>query len=254
MVSPGFGKTTVKHSMTQNADMRRESGTCNVCSAPCSSCMHFNRACMGSKAESSDENCRLGGTNQYSMDEGDVSSLRSRACESIQLAVSEASNMLSVNSSHDSLSENADSKQTSSSKCQDSKCLEGLDDNTSCISRASDPNLVSGSHPKNADRTNISCSSASVSLLGAKGSGSAPPFDMSSLPEIPSSKEADTDNSSPKIHSQYTQSQSGKSHLAVPSSMDMERDACSHIVEKSEFLTENIDSLLRKEIEPSVIY
>ncbi|KAF7835260.1 Bromodomain adjacent to zinc finger domain protein 1A [Senna tora] len=188
--------------MTQNADMRRESGTCNVCSAPCSSCMHFNRACMGSKAESSDENCRLGGTNQYSMDEGDVSSLRSRACESIQLAVSEASNMLSVNSSHDSLSENADSKQTSSSKCQDSKCLEGLDDNTSCISRASDPNLVSGSHPKNADRTNISCSSASVSLLGAEGCGSAPPFDMS---------------------------------------------------KKSEFLTENIDSLLRKEIEPSVI-
>lgn len=234
--------------MTQNADMRRESGTCNVCSAPCSSCMHFNRAFTGSKAEFSDENCQLAGTNQYPMDEGDVSSLRSRPCESIQHAVSEASNMHSVNSSHDSLSENADSKQTLSNKFQDSKGLEGIDDNTSCISRASDANLVNGTLPKNADRTNMSCSSASVSLLGAEGSANAPSFDMSGLPEIPSSKDADTSNSSPKIQSQYAQSQSGKSHSSIPSLMDVELDACSDIPEKSECFTDNTDSSLAKEI------
>lgn len=230
--------------MTQNADMRRESGTCNVCSAPCSSCMHFNRACTGSKAEYSDENCRLGGTHQYSMDEGDVSSLRSRACETV---VSEASNMISVNSSHDSLSENADSKQISSNKS-----LEALDDNTSCMSRASNHTLVNGCHPKNADRTNTSCSSASVRLLRAEESGSAPSFDMPGLPEIPSSKEADAGNSSPKTQSQYAQPESGKSHSSIPSSMDMERAANSHIPEKSECFTKSIDSSLKKEIEPSV--
>ena len=64
--------------MIQNIDMRLESGTCNVCSAPCSSCMHLNHALMGSKAEEfSDENCRIGEAN--SMDEDNACSLRSRA-------------------------------------------------------------------------------------------------------------------------------------------------------------------------------
>ncbi|KAL5182112.1 Bromodomain adjacent to zinc finger domain protein 1A [Glycine soja] len=130
---------------------RLESGTCNVCSAPCSSCMHLNHALMGLKAEEfSDENCRIGEAN--SMDEDNEYSLRSRACESSQHTVSEASNMQSVNSSHDALSENADSRQIILNKYQDSKHLEGLDDNTSCISRASDANLVNDSHQRNEER------------------------------------------------------------------------------------------------------
>ncbi|KAJ1415165.1 Zinc finger, PHD-type [Sesbania bispinosa] len=173
--------------------MRLESGTCNVCSAPCSSCMHLNRAFMGSKAEEySDENCRSGEANQYSTDEGDGSSLRSRACERSKHAVSETSNMPSVYSSHDdSLSENAESKQALSEKYQDSKCLEGLDDSTSCISRASKANLESGNHQINSDRINISCSSASASHLGAEGSRIGPSVDMSGSSEILSSKDAD---------------------------------------------------------------
>ncbi|KAK7308008.1 hypothetical protein VNO77_41556 [Canavalia gladiata] len=225
-----------------NTDMRPESGTCNVCSAPCSSCMHLNHAVMGSKAEEfTDENCRLGeGSNQYSMDEGNAYSLRSRACESSQHAVSEASNMQSVNSSHDSLSENAESRQILSNKYQDSKYLEGHDDNTSCISRASDANLVNDSQQRNAERINISCSSASVSHLGAEGSGSAPSLD--------------TGHSSPKVQRLHVQSQSGKSLSGSPNLMNVERDSCSLFPEKlSECSIENSSSSLTKEREPIVV-
>ncbi|KAK7258172.1 hypothetical protein RIF29_32675 [Crotalaria pallida] len=143
--------------------------------------MHRNRALMGSKGEEfSDENCRLGEeANQYSMDDGDGSSLRSRACEKLKCAVSETSNMPSVDSSHDSLSENAESRHAFSRKYQESKCLDGQDDNASCISRASNANLMNGGHQTNADRINISCSSASISHLGAEGSGSGPSVDLS---------------------------------------------------------------------------
>ncbi|CAJ1926292.1 unnamed protein product [Sphenostylis stenocarpa] len=157
--------------MTQNTDMRLESGTCNVCSAPCSSCMHLNHALMGSKAEEfSDENCRIGAAiDQCSMDEDNAYSLRSRACESSQHTVSEASNMQSVISSHDALSEKAKSRQIELNKYEDSKHLEGHDDNTSCISRASDTNLVNGSHQRNEEQTIMhverdSCSPVSEKL------------------------------------------------------------------------------------------
>ncbi|RDX94140.1 Bromodomain adjacent to zinc finger domain protein 2B, partial [Mucuna pruriens] len=160
-VSLKSGKKFVKHSMIQNADMRLESGTCNVCSAPCSSCMHLNRAFMGSKVEEfSDENCRLGEANQHCTDEGDGSSLRSRACERSKHAVSETSHMASVSSTHDSLSENAENRRALSEKYQDSKCLESLDDSTSCISRTSN-----------------------VSHLGAEGSGNGPSVGISGLSE-----------------------------------------------------------------------
>jgi hypothetical protein len=119
--------------------------------------MHLNHALTGSKAEEfSDENCRSGEANgQNSMNEGNVHSLNSRACENLQHVVSETSNMLSVNSSHDSLSENAESKQILLNKTQDPNHLEGHDDNTSCISRASDANLMNDSHLRIADRMNI---------------------------------------------------------------------------------------------------
>ncbi|XP_004511407.1 protein PARALOG OF AIPP2-like isoform X2 [Cicer arietinum] len=229
--------------------MRLESGTCNVCSAPCSSCMHLNHALTGSKAvEFSDDNCRSGEANsQNSMNESNVHSLTSRACENTQHAVSEASNMLSVNSCHDSLSENAESRQILMNKYQDPKHLEGHDDNTSCISRASDANL------RNADGINIPCSSASVSHIGAERSGIAPSVDMSCL-EIPSSKDADTDHSSPKVQRLHGQSETGKSLSDNQSLMHMERGSNSHIPEKvSEGSIENCSSSLSKESVPIVI-
>ncbi|KAJ6360383.1 hypothetical protein OIU77_004403 [Salix suchowensis] len=100
--------------MRQKVRMRAESGTCNVCSAPCSSCMHLKLACMGSKGdEFSDETCRVTASSQYSNndDDGDgIVPFKSRALHSLQHTTSEASNLLSVSSSHDSLSENAESK------------------------------------------------------------------------------------------------------------------------------------------------
>lgn len=94
--------------------MRAESGTCNVCSAPCSSCMHLNLALMGSKTEEfSDETCRETSGSQYSINESNViHSFKGRPCDSLQHTASEASNPLSVNSSHDSFSVNAESKVT----------------------------------------------------------------------------------------------------------------------------------------------
>ncbi|RYR69532.1 hypothetical protein Ahy_A03g016088 [Arachis hypogaea] len=185
-------KKFVKHSMIQNADMELESGTCNICSAPCSSCMHLNRALTGTKAEEcSDENCRSGEPSQFSMDVSDLSSHRSTACERLKHAVSETSNLLSVNSGHESLSENAETTQTLSEKYHDAKCLEGPDDSSSCISRNSNANLVSDSHQRDADKINISCSSSSVSHLGVEGSTSGPSVYISGLCEIPSSKDAD---------------------------------------------------------------
>jgi len=113
-VSPQPETELGKCSMSKKVHMRGESGTCNVCSAPCSSCMHLNRALMGSRTEEfSDESCRVNAVSQYSVNEsGTLSSLKSRASDNLQHTTSETSNLHSVNSSHDSFSENADSKST----------------------------------------------------------------------------------------------------------------------------------------------
>ncbi|KAK8463694.1 hypothetical protein PHAVU_011G017900 [Phaseolus vulgaris] len=186
MVSLKSGKKFDEHSMIQKAEMRLESGTCNVCSAPCSSCMHLNRALMGSKTkEFSDENSRLGEANQYCTVEADGSSSPgSRACERLKKhPVNESSHKPSISSTHDSQSENVENGQALSGKYQDSKCLESLDDITSCISRTSDANLASGSQQINTDRINVSCSSTLVSHLEAERSRNGPSVDMSGLSE-----------------------------------------------------------------------
>ncbi|XP_052305529.1 uncharacterized protein LOC7491074 isoform X5 [Populus trichocarpa] len=107
-VEKGLGKPSMRRKVRTST----ESGTCNVCSAPCSSCMHLKLACMGSKGdEFSDETCRVTASSQYSNNDGDgLVSFKSRARDSLQHTTSEASNLLSVSSSHDSLSENAESK------------------------------------------------------------------------------------------------------------------------------------------------
>ncbi|KAE9596481.1 putative chromatin regulator PHD family [Lupinus albus] len=153
-VSSGSGKEFVKYSVIENTNMRLESGTCNVCSAPCSSCMHLNHALKRPKAEDFfDENCRVGeaNNNHCSVDEGSVSSLRSKACESSQHAISETSNIIGITSSHDSLSENAESGQTLSNKYKDSKSVEVPDENNSCISRASYTYLLNNSQARSND-------------------------------------------------------------------------------------------------------
>ncbi|GAV86202.1 hypothetical protein CFOL_v3_29635 [Cephalotus follicularis] len=114
MVSSQSEKRSGKHFMNQRIGMRVESGTCNVCSSPCSSCMHRNLARMGSKTEEfSDETCRVTMASHSSVNEGGVlHPFKSRECDSIQRTTSETSNLHSANSSHDSFSENVESKAT----------------------------------------------------------------------------------------------------------------------------------------------
>ncbi|KAK7253141.1 hypothetical protein RIF29_37598 [Crotalaria pallida] len=241
-ISAESGKKFVKHFTIQTADMRLESGTCNVCSAPCSSCMHLNHALKEPKAEEiSDENCRVEeANNQCSMDEGNVSSLGSRACEGLQHAISETSNILSVTSSHNSLSENAESGQTLSNKYLDSKSLEGLDDNTSCISRTSDTYLVNKSHKRNDSMINISCNSASVGHLGAEGSGSAPSVYKT---EIPSSKDVDSSHSLPKVSPKVCPKSEVDSDNDARDVKDEDRNVSVHdaLHEKAEELDKSTD-------------
>ncbi|XP_039158198.1 uncharacterized protein LOC120288335 [Eucalyptus grandis] len=66
----GFGGPSMSQ---KKVNITAESGTCNVCSAPCTSCMHLNQVIMGSKRkEYSDETCLDGVASQYSANDYDV--------------------------------------------------------------------------------------------------------------------------------------------------------------------------------------
>ncbi|KAL0843186.1 hypothetical protein Bca101_016431 [Brassica carinata] len=92
-----------KRSTNQRGFSKMDSGTCNVCSAPCSSCTHRNVGFTGSKSdESSDENGHGVAASQCSVNEDRLLPSNNTA--------SEASNL--VSSSHDALSENAESRET----------------------------------------------------------------------------------------------------------------------------------------------
>ncbi|XP_024020786.1 uncharacterized protein LOC21402590 isoform X4 [Morus notabilis] len=225
-----------KYYMNHKVRMRGESGACcNVCAAPCSSCMHLNHDLMASKTdEFSDETCRVNAASQYSVNgaRDTSSSFKSKRRESLQNTASETSNIMSVSSNHDSLSENADSKASlrssndaldmqllplssggttgevgpspkplcnlyqggSPNKHEDSKVLEVHDDDISCVSRANDANVAVGNSSRNIDRTNMSCSSASVSSLGPEESRKGHESIARDMP----SKDADASSSSPK--------------------------------------------------------
>ncbi|KAK1285944.1 hypothetical protein QJS10_CPB20g01268 [Acorus calamus] len=96
----------------ESLHMRSESGTCNVCAAPCSSCMHYNRAVPA--MESTVEDCfseDIGRGNEATQCiSSNVPINRSRKCDDWQHVTSESSNIISASSSHDSVSENAESK------------------------------------------------------------------------------------------------------------------------------------------------
>ncbi|KAK6936505.1 hypothetical protein RJ641_033535, partial [Dillenia turbinata] len=110
-VSSAAKKGFSRHSLSKKVHKGAESGQCNVCSTPCTTCMHFNRALMGSKMDlSSDGTCHQKAASQYSNCNGcALPPFRSSGDE--QRTTSEMSNLFSVNSSHDSFSENAESKQ-----------------------------------------------------------------------------------------------------------------------------------------------
>ncbi|KAL3650138.1 hypothetical protein CASFOL_006541 [Castilleja foliolosa] len=113
-------------SESQKSDYRGKFGTCNVCSAPCSSCFHVNKVLMISNDEFAGENC----------------------AENIEIRQpSVLSTVAGMNSTSNSFSENAVGKtcsRTSSasasdngvvhSKSDDRKVSEGHNDCMSCVS------------------------------------------------------------------------------------------------------------------------
>ncbi|WZZ22225.1 hypothetical protein YC2023_123612 [Brassica napus] len=101
------GKRSINRRGVSNVD----SGTCNVCSAPCSSCMHRNVGVTGSKSdESSDENGHGVAGSQCSMNEDSLlPSVVVNSRNGSNNTASEASNF--VSSGHGALSENAESRE-----------------------------------------------------------------------------------------------------------------------------------------------
>ncbi|CAA6667020.1 unnamed protein product [Spirodela intermedia] len=90
------------------------SGTCNVCAAPCSSCMHFNQATsyMESKAEGgySENSCAGKEADNCSFSDAETPVYKSKQCDDRMHAASETSKIFISNFSHDSFSENAERK------------------------------------------------------------------------------------------------------------------------------------------------
>ncbi|CAI0565914.1 unnamed protein product [Linum tenue] len=167
--------------MRSKAHTRVESGTCNVCSTPCSSCMHRKLACMGSKGdEYSDETCHVAEISQNSVNREDSLFLKGRKSSMLQHATSEASYVPTVDSCGDSFSESVENKanvrasvkpeacpslkrvgtvskgclspkpefvaykRNGSSKPVDSKAVEGHGDNISCVTEADVSSLQDG--------------------------------------------------------------------------------------------------------------
>uniref|UniRef100_A0A7N0VDI0 PHD-type domain-containing protein n=1 Tax=Kalanchoe fedtschenkoi TaxID=63787 RepID=A0A7N0VDI0_KALFE len=89
-----------------------ESGTCNVCSAPCASCMHFNRLVTGIKTEGSSAEAICGNTSsQHSTNKSvDVNPLKKRSFDNLQ-------DTASVTSNYESVSENIKNKDTVRTYC-----------------------------------------------------------------------------------------------------------------------------------------
>ncbi|GMP70925.1 hypothetical protein CsSME_00029550 [Camellia sinensis var. sinensis] len=257
-----------RHSNSRKVLMRAESGTCNVCSAPCSSCLHINRALMGLKAhEFSDETCQGNAGSQYSVN--DVVPVKNTACDGGQHTASETSNVLG----DDCFSENAESKaslrtcdvsgasedveahlnlssggtvaddqlplkpqcisdqRAHKNKFEDRKGLESHEDSISCVSGSSDTNKLT-------KYNNGTHGFASIELSSHK----------KDFVEIPSSKDRRDGASSPKLLSTCSHPFSGKSISCKLNVNDLEQDLGSHLpVELPECSKEHLDSSLTKE-------
>ncbi|XP_059435246.1 uncharacterized protein LOC132168162 isoform X4 [Corylus avellana] len=291
MVSPRPETEFGKCSMSKKVHMKGESGTCNVCSAPCSSCMHPNRALMGSRTEEfSDESCRVNVASQYSVNEsGTLSSLKSRASDNLQHTTSETSNLHSVNSSHDSFSENADSKATLRSTiisdasevvemlpklasggtiAEDqlsSKPRRGLDQRTFSnkyeeIKEEGHDDNISCVRPNDAAvvfsncNRNINSSTVSGGSLALEGSWKGTQFNKLDSSEIPSSKDADASSRSLNVQSPYTDSRNAKSLSYNTNFTDLEENPSSHVQDKVlECSMDHMNSSLTKEVASEIV-
>ncbi|KAK3447482.1 hypothetical protein EUGRSUZ_A02991 [Eucalyptus grandis] len=200
----GFGGPSMSQ---KKVNITAESGTCNVCSAPCTSCMHLNQVIMGSKRkEYSDETCLDGVASQYSANDYDVlRPLSGASAHSPQGTADETSRPQGFNSGYscdntknkpastdasgaldedltvrklsdrEKLSETyLPPKPWSSSveiniSTEDSKPVEGQDDNISCVSSGNDLNSRANNDDSYIDRKVAPSSSVSSGNLYPEG-------------------------------------------------------------------------------------
>ncbi|KAL1823939.1 hypothetical protein ACET3Z_010717 [Daucus carota] len=110
-VSSQVYKGVGRSGWSQKSEARVGSGTCNMCSAPCSSCSHSDQPIIRVKANHgkfSGETCRENVSSSVEV----APTFKSRKCETGLHSASEASTVISMNSSYDSFYENAESKFT----------------------------------------------------------------------------------------------------------------------------------------------
>ncbi|KZV40935.1 hypothetical protein F511_05180 [Dorcoceras hygrometricum] len=160
----------------EDVDYRSKSGTCNVCSAPCSSCYHDNQILMKSAVESAGETC----AERSIVDWG-----KRRQTEQL----SEMSIIETINSSADSSEialRKAFSRTSDTSASNDAvvlanfeaqRVLAGYDDCLSCETRIDDATKMLNFTSENAHMMNPPCSSVSTVHLN--------------LSQIPASKGTD---------------------------------------------------------------
>ncbi|XP_058104273.1 uncharacterized protein LOC131248183 isoform X3 [Magnolia sinica] len=258
-------KRIVKGAINENFHMRLESGTCNVCATPCSSCMHLNQtiSVMESKIEG-----------EFSDDADMVPLSKNRACDGRQRTASEASNLVSASSSHDSLCENAQSKATTRT-CdapdgfEDVEMLPKLSSSKTTVQDV----LLNGGRDIASQRTsgrheeqhglechgdNISCvtgakesqhGTTTKESLQKKCSGiTSETADISNKSDplgFPPSNNVNAHNNSPKLQLPHSLSQRGNSLFSRGDSKDLEDNSSSQLMaETPECSIEHTDSSL----------
>lgn len=171
-VSTKVSKESIRCPRNQSVGGRLVSGSCNVCSTPCSSCFPTSQSLMESTVD--EFSGETGMINSLSFSVNDVSSSnKTRKCEIRQS--SEINSVIRTSSSNLSFSANAEIKSNARTsdvssatsdgaaflKLKDPKSLEGLDDNISCVVRANEANKLSSSSKMSEDRSSLQCSSTS---------------------------------------------------------------------------------------------
>ncbi|KAG8390517.1 hypothetical protein BUALT_Bualt01G0091600 [Buddleja alternifolia] len=231
---------------SQKFDYRGKSGTCNVCSAPCSSCFHVNKVPMKSNDESAGENCAE-----------NMLADRDKRCEIGQ--PSEVSTVAGLNSTSDSFSENAVGKaspKTSNESASDDNVVhskaevqrvpEGHDDCLSCVTGTDQ-------HANRKSETDSRIRYDRQRKICVENSHKVPPSSTSagfysqnsSSVEIPLSKSTDDVTELLKDKNTFSQASSEKYMSPDPNSNNVKDDKSSDTKDKLlEGSAERLDSLV----------
>ncbi|KAK4436126.1 hypothetical protein Salat_0776300 [Sesamum alatum] len=242
--SEGFGSCCDR---SQKVGYTGKSGTCNVCSAPCSSCFHVNKVLLRSTDESAGETC-------------------AENAEIGQLSV--LSSVAGMNSTSDSFSENAVGKASSRtsnasasddsvvhSKSESRRVPEGHDDCLSCVSGTDEhANRKSDAEDSKIYNNLNKCSGESSDKVPHSSSQTVLNSQNPDSVEVPFSK--NTDDATDLLKGQNTFSQALKekylSHEPKPRAVtdDKQSDIKDEPLDGS---TEHLDSLLPRGVASDVV-